>query len=272
MNLSNLWKYRERLKYSSNLIHCITNPISMNDCANAVLALGAKPIMAQHPQECVQITAASKALAVNLGNFDDVRAESMMLSGSYASKHEIPVILDAVGVACSDIRLAYAHRYIDAVHPVVIKGNLSEMKALSGLTSHAVGIDTGEVDEDQVVNHAHMIQTLARKYQCTILCTGKQDIMSDGVHTLLVHNGCDMMTLCTGTGCMLNVLCASFLSVTTTPYEAAVAATVLFGCVAEKSYESVQTPGQFHMRLFDWLYALQKEDFMTMANVEELTI
>ena len=75
-----LWSLRKQLQHSHNLIHCITNPISMNDCANAVLALGAKPIMAQHPMECEQITACSKALALNLGNFDDSRAIAMKKS------------------------------------------------------------------------------------------------------------------------------------------------------------------------------------------------
>lgn len=85
-----LWSLRKQLQHSHNLIHCITNPISMNDCANAVLALGAKPIMAQHPMECEQITACSKALALNLGNFDDSRAIAMKKSLHCANENGIP--------------------------------------------------------------------------------------------------------------------------------------------------------------------------------------
>ena len=92
-----LWSLRKQLQHSHNLIHCITNPISMNDCANAVLALGAKPIMAQHPMECEQITACSKALALNLGNFDDSRAIAMKKSLHCANENGIPVIVDMVG-------------------------------------------------------------------------------------------------------------------------------------------------------------------------------
>lgn len=271
MKLENLWTCREKLASSSNLIHCITNPISMNDCANAVLAVGGKPIMAQHPKECVQITASSKALAVNLGNFDDVRAESMLLSGVYARDHKIPVILDAVGVACSDLRLAYAHKFIHTVHPTIIKGNLSEIKELAGKISHAIGIDVGE-DEEEASQSAVWIRELAAMWQCTIVCSGKTDILSDGKQVFLAENGCEMMTLCTGTGCMLNVLIASFLSVSETPLDAAASAVILFGCAAEKSYEQVQTPGSFHMQLIDWLYGLKKEEFMRMAEIKELML
>ena len=107
-----LWSLRKQLQHSHNLIHCITNPISMNDCANAVLALGAKPIMAQHPMECEQITACSKALALNLGNFDDSRAIAMKKSLHCANENGIPVIVDMVGAGCSDLREAFAEKLL----------------------------------------------------------------------------------------------------------------------------------------------------------------
>ena len=77
------------LKQTNNLIHCITNPISINDCANLILALGAKPIMACHPDEVEAITLNSSALALNLGNFDDIRAKSMMISAKCAKEKGI---------------------------------------------------------------------------------------------------------------------------------------------------------------------------------------
>ena len=95
------------------LIHCITNPISINDCANLVLAFGAKPIMAAHPQEVEEITKNAQALALNLGNFEDVRAQSMRLSARSAKEHGIPCILDMVGVACSAIRLQFAREIVE---------------------------------------------------------------------------------------------------------------------------------------------------------------
>ena len=114
------------LKQTNNLIHCITNPISINDCANLILALGAKPIMACHPDEVESITSNSSALALNLGNFDDIRAKSMMISAKCAKENKIPFILDLVGVACSTLRLNYAKELVSLYCPTVIKGNISE--------------------------------------------------------------------------------------------------------------------------------------------------
>ena len=143
-----LWSLRKQLQHSHNLIHCITNPISMNDCANAVLALGAKPIMAQHPMECEQITACSKALALNLGNFDDSRAIAMKKSLHCANENGIPVIVDMVGAGCSDLREAFAEKLLHEGKFSIIKGNLSELKAVSGRDSHALGIDVGDDDRE----------------------------------------------------------------------------------------------------------------------------
>ena len=136
------------LKQTNNLIHCITNPISINDCANLILALGAKPIMACHPDEVESITSNSSALALNLGNFDDIRAKSMMISAKCAKENKIPFILDLVGVACSTLRLNYAKELVSLYCPTVIKGNISECKAFYGMTSHAHGVDADIQDED----------------------------------------------------------------------------------------------------------------------------
>ena len=129
--LEKMKKAKEAVISQAPLIHCITNPISINDCANVVLALGAKPIMAEHPKEVHEITALAKALAVNLGNITDARAESIFISGGVAKNAQIPCVIDVVGVACSALRMELAQRFIRECAPCVIKGNLSEIKALA---------------------------------------------------------------------------------------------------------------------------------------------
>lgn len=268
MHKEKLWDLKEQLESSHHLIHCITNPISINDCANAILAIGAKPIMAQHPKECVQITSNSNALALNIGNFDDIRAASMKDSAAYAKAHHIPITFDAVGVGCSDMRLAYANEFITAYHPDIIKGNLSEWKALANKPSYALGIDVGENDIEDVKLSSIWLKKLAQKWNCTIVCSGKIDIITDGDKTYHIYNGHELLSRCTGTGCMLNVLCASYTSISD-PLSAAVFATTLLGIAAEKSYEYAKTPGQFHIALFDWLYALAKADIKQLEKIEE---
>ena len=110
--LEKMKKAKEAVISQAPLIHCITNPISINDCANVVLALGAKPIMAEHPKEVHEITALAKALAVNLGNITDARAESIFISGGVAKNAQIPCVIDVVGAACSALRMELAQRFI----------------------------------------------------------------------------------------------------------------------------------------------------------------
>ena len=97
-------KILDNIRNRKPLVHAITNPISINQCANTILAVGAKPIMAEHPKEVYEITASSDALMLNLGNITDARMESMIISLNIANKREIPVLLDAVGVACSSFK------------------------------------------------------------------------------------------------------------------------------------------------------------------------
>ena len=111
--MDRLLKIRKDVREKGPLIHCITNPISINDCANIVLASGAKPIMAEHPAEVAEITAVSAALAVNLGNITDIRMQSMCIAGETAQKMHLPVILDLVGVGCSQLRYDYAKMFIE---------------------------------------------------------------------------------------------------------------------------------------------------------------
>ena len=120
------------LRERNPLIHCITSPIAINDCANAVLAVGARPICAEHPAEVRGITAISASLGVTLANITDARAESMMLSGDEARKRGLRSVIDVVGVNCSLFRMELAKRFVRECRPAVIKGNLSEIRALAG--------------------------------------------------------------------------------------------------------------------------------------------
>ena len=98
---------RDATKRNQPLIHCITNPISIHGCANMILAVGARPMMAEHPLEVEEITKTAGALMLNLGNITDVRIESMKRSARTAAKEGIPVLLDLVGVSCSKIRMPW---------------------------------------------------------------------------------------------------------------------------------------------------------------------
>ena len=137
---------RQKIRNLQPLIHCITNPISIHDCANIVLAAGGRPIMAEHPAEIEEITQTADALALNLGNITDARMESMPKALHTAAGNSIPVILDLVGVACSRFRYEFAQKLMRIHMPSILKGNMSELLVMAGETAHTTGVEAGARD------------------------------------------------------------------------------------------------------------------------------
>lgn len=229
------------------LIHCITNPISINQCANVILAIGARPIMAQHPKEAGEITSTADALLLNLGNITDVRIKSMKISARAAYKKNIPFVIDCVGVACSKIRRKIALKIVAKYKPAIIKGNYSEIYAMykSGYKSAGVDSDKG-LDAGVILKAA---KEIAVKYECVILASGKTDIITDGKKTYLMNNGCKQLSHITGTGCMLGALATSYLS-KTEPIYAAVLACAMLSIAGEKG-EKANKNGSFMTELMD---------------------
>ena len=118
---------RKKTRNKKPVVHCITNPISINLCANGVLAVGAKPIMAEHPLEVAEITKTADVLVLNLGNITDARIRSIKISAKIAHEHNIPFVIDAVGVACSQLRRNLIRELLKEIKPTAIKGNYSEI-------------------------------------------------------------------------------------------------------------------------------------------------
>lgn len=255
---------RKSVKNKRPLIHCITNPISINQCANAILAVGARPIMAEHPLEVREITETADALMLNLGNITDARMQSMRTSLEAAAAKGIPVILDAVGVACSALRRNFLTELLDIARPTVIKGNYSEIYALHHVAYRSAGVDADtSVGVDSISSAAI---GLARKYRAVILASGKADVVTDGSHAAYVRNGTPQLSAVTGTGCMLGALCGAYLSACPDMHAAAVACAVLGICGQLAETESGS--GSFMFGLMDHLSTLSDEQFTKHINME----
>ncbi len=265
--MQRLLRIRKEVRAKAPLIHCITNPISINDCANIVLAVGARPIMAEHPGEVADITAISAALALNLGNITDVRMESMRIAARTARQKGLPVVLDLVGVACSPLRCSYAKSVIAEYGPTIIKGNVSELRAICGLVSCAAGIDAGEADKitpDRREAYAQVLGAYAREHHVVVVASGAFDFITDGTASWLIGNGTPRLAQITGTGCMLNVLIAAFMSVGD-PVDAALLGVLLMG-VAGEAADHVRGPGSFRAGFLDEIYALTDSQLLQHAK------
>ncbi|MCR5168825.1 MAG: hydroxyethylthiazole kinase [Oscillospiraceae bacterium] len=256
---------RRRTKEKHPLIHCITNPISINGCANVILAAGARPMMAEHPDEVSEVTRTAGAVMLNLGNLTDVRKISMLISAETAKKLGIPFILDTCGAACLANRRELAMRIINDMTPSVIKGNYSEIKALCDEGYSSSGVDADAALGTQDI--ARCASELAVRYDAVVLASGVTDIVTDGKRMTYIRNGTPQLGTITGTGCMLGALCAAYLT-GALPYDAASAACAVFGICGELA-QTDKGSGTFYVQLLDALSTVNDSIIAEKIRTEE---
>ncbi len=247
---------RQRVREKQPLIHCITNPISIRDCANAILAVGARPMMAEHPLEAEKVTRSAGAVLLNLGSLTDARMASMRISAAAAKASGIPFVLDLCGAACLDNRRHYAASLMERAMPSVVKGNYSEIKAMYDAAYHSSGVDAQT--DLEATEMDTICAALAERWHTVVLASGKADIITDGETMLHCNNGTPQLACVTGTGCMQGALCAAFLSAADGLSAAAAACGMLGVCG-----EVAQTPkgsGSFGVGLMDALSAISDEE------------
>lgn len=195
-------------------IHCITNIVTVNDCANILHAMGASPVMAHNPLEVQQVTASADALVINLGATEDF--EAMKLSAKAADEAQIPIVIDPVGAGGIDLRRQMFYELMEVARPTCIRGNMAEIEALLVNEITAVGVDDGNqytgLIEEELAYKSRIVKNLANKYGCIVVASGKTDIISDGIKLTYVEAGTEMMKHITGTGCMSTALIGGYLA------------------------------------------------------------
>ncbi len=255
---------RKKTRNKKPVVHCITNPISINLCANGVLAVGAKPIMAEHPLEVAEITRTADALVLNLGNITDVRMQSIKISAEIAHKHNIPFIIDAVGVACSQLRRSLIKELLKELQPTAIKGNYSEICALYDDFYTTTGVDADETLNVEKISNISV--SIAQKHNTMILASGETDIITDGESIIYIHNGTQQLAQLTGTGCLLGALCGCYLSVEQN-INSLVTGCVVLGVCGQLS-ETKKGNGSFAVNLMDNLSVISDVQIDKLLNIE----
>ena len=230
----------ENVRSKSPLIHNITNYVTVNDCANIVIACGASPIMADDKDEAADITSICNGLNINIGTLNSRTIESMLIAGKKANELDHPVVLDPVGAGASKLRTETALRLLDEVKFTVIRGNISEIKALASGSSSTKGVDanvTDKVTEENLDDVVAFAKAFSEKTGAVVAITGVIDIVADSGKAYCIRNGHPMMSSVTGTGCQLSAMTAAF--VTANPgytLEAAAAAVSAMGYAGEIAY------------------------------------
>ena len=264
--IKNIISNLEVVKEKSPLVHHITNYVTVNDCANIVLALGGSPVMADDIKEVEQMVSFASALVINIGTLNERTIEAMIKAGLKANELNIPVILDPVGVGATELRTETVKRLIDKIKFAVIRGNMSEIKITSGLDVEIKGVDSTASD----VGAIEVAQNLAKKLNTVVAITGARDVITDGERICLIDNGHKILSMVTGTGCMSTALIGAYAGGTKNYLVAAVAGIMSMGIAGEKAYESLSDKdgiGTFRMRLFDNIYNLSSVDFEERGKV-----
>lgn len=259
------------------LVHCITNYVTVNDCANAILAFGGSPIMAQDIEEVSEVVNNCQGLVLNIGTLHKNSATTMVKAGKQANQRRVPVILDPVGVGVSKLRRETVEQLINQVQFSVIKGNSTEIKTLVNLAAKSNGVDACETDKITKENlHEGVLiaKKLSKQTGAIVVLTGEIDIITNGETTYCVHNGHPYMGKITGTGCMLSGLLGVSTAGKCENILINVVQTVSFiGVCGELAYQQIKKEnagtGSFKVMFMDYLSTLTKEQFEEKSRIEE---
>ena len=280
--LNNINETLSQIKEKNPLTHCITNSVTINDCANAVLAIGGSPFMAEDAEELEEVVTIADVLVINIGKLSKNQIESMHISSKTANKTNTPIILDPVGVGVTELRNKTTMDLINNYDIAAIRGNITEIKAIAQLagvldeSNTAKGVDVNIDDiitEDNLQANGELICELAEKLDTTILASGPIDILSDGKTTIAIDNGDDMMPLITGSGCMLSSIVGSCIG-GSNPFDGSLVAILAMNIAGEKARAKVdekdEGTGSFRAYLIDYLYKTDSETLVNEANIKIL--
>lgn len=258
------------------LVHSITNNVTMNDCANIILAAGGTAIMAQDEREVEEITAQSDALVLNMGA---LRAQEAMLLAARETKHlGHPVVLDPVAAGASRLRSEMCARLLADGLVSVIRGNASEIRALAAQNKHASGVEANALDrvtEENLTESAAWLADFSRKTNAVVLLSGAIDLITDGTRTAVLRGGSALMGRITGAGCMLTSLTAVYCGANpNTLFEAVTAASGVMkvcGTLAERRVrEEMEGTASFRTRLIDAVSLLTAEQLAEGLRIQLL--
>lgn len=261
----------DRAHIQAPMIHCMTNLVTINDCANAVLAVGASPIMADAPEESDIITSHAGALVLNIGQVSPCKLEAMLRSGKQANRTGIPVILDPVGVGASPFRTNAVREILAAVQISILRCNRAEAACIYGIPITANGIDSN--DTLSILDGEALASALANRFSCTVAMTGATDLIADTHHLYHLEGGHEMMSRVTGMGCVSSVLCGTYAAVSDHMLAAATAGLGMISAAGMMAYEKAgqNGTGSFHIAVIDALSKLRTKTLQPYINLMEVS-
>lgn len=269
----------DKVRATTPLVHCITNYVTVNDCANALLACGGSPIMSDEPADVGDITSICGGLVINIGTLNTRSIKAMQVAGKRSAKLGHAIVLDPVGAGASALRTDTSSMLLDELPVRVVRGNMSEVKVLAGAATSTHGVDVNPDDvviDENLATSAAFACSLAVKTGAIIAITGAIDIVADADRAFAIRNGVALMGKITGAGCMLSCLVGAYAVANPDQvFEATVAAVVGMGLAGQQAAErmgSLDGNGSFKTYVLDALYRMNGEALEAGARVEEIPV
>jgi hydroxyethylthiazole kinase len=256
MNANKVFEALQSVRQKSPLVHNITNYVVMNNTANALLSVGASPVMAHAVEEVEEMAGIASALVLNMGTLSERWIEAMILAGKKANERQIPIVFDPVGVGATTYRTNTANQIIELCKPTIIRGNASEIMALCNASVKTKGVDSTMNTSDALES----AKLLAKETGAVVVISGNIDFVTDGEREATVSNGADMMAQVTGMGCTATAIIGAFAGAHNDLFEAATAAMVTMGICGQLARVKAEGPGSFQMHFLDALYMISEED------------
>ncbi|BAV05137.1 hydroxyethylthiazole kinase [Filimonas lacunae] len=259
-----LWHKVLAVRNNAPLVHNITNYVVMNNTANALLAVGASPVMAHAHEEMEDMVNIAGALVVNIGTLDSYWVTSMLKAIGQAQQLQKPWVLDPVGAGASQYRNQVLHQLLQAGSPAVIRGNASEILSLANTVSATKGVDSTHSSEQAL----QAAQAVSASFNTVVCVSGETDFIVYNNTITGVSNGHALMTRVTGLGCTASAITGAFCAVADGHYkDAAIAAMAVMGVAGEIAAAKSDGPGSLQMHFIDALYNLSEEAFVNHVKL-----
>jgi hydroxyethylthiazole kinase len=262
------------VKKKRPLVHNITNFVVMNTTANALLALGASPIMSHSVEDLEDLVPVADAVVVNIGTLDEYFTYSMLKAVQLAKVYKKPVVLDPVGAGATRLRTRVALMLLNSGGVSVVRGNFGEMSALVGEYGRTKGVEAAAYES---VKAAGLVLEVASRYSTIAGVTGPVDYVSDGRRVFSVElkkssqNLEQVIGRVTGLGCIVSAIIGAFLAVEE-PLKACIAGITTFKAASLYAAEESPYPGSFHVKLYDWLYKIDGESIRSAVKVSSVEL
>jgi hydroxyethylthiazole kinase len=258
-----IWRDVCLIRDRAPLVHNITNYVAMNFSANALLAIGASPVMAHAIEEAAEMAGQAMSLVLNIGTPSPRWVAAMIKAGKEARRRKIPVVVDPVGSGATGFRTTTARMLLREVRPTIVRGNASEILSLVRKGAGTKGVDSAATP----CQAQRESSALSRRAGCCVSVSGPQDAIFGNGCSAWVRNGHPIMARVTGMGCTATAVTAAFAAVNPSPFFAAVHAMAVMGVAGEIAAEKCPGPGTFTTAFLDKLYSIDISDLSRRLDI-----